>query len=248
MNFQSEDYDLVSDTEIDQILTDLPMEVIQEQFRYQINNPLSTSVNLLDGVMERLVLLREEYAENEDAQANVKTLTINFFTFLIQELEQKFNITTNMDSFGAEEYVRVGSALYNFLILRYKKNVSKFLYKYIIDNKKTIVKEFDSNLKRKDVTSIAIKKKIKNKDDATILSCLPSIIKFIMGIEIDSTEFLQYVSNGKYYEANIIRQLYDTGDLVGNFVPNYFEILTNDYDYIFDVIQTEVRSKLLNKF
>jgi len=248
MIYREEDYDLLSNTEIDMLLVDLPFELIKENLRYQINNPLSSNVNYVESVIEKFMVLRDTYSENEDAIANINTMVMNFFGFLIEEIDRKFGLSINRELLDdPESCIKVGSALYNFLILRYKKNITKFIYKFIIKNKKMLVEEFESSYKRKDVTSIAIKKKIKNKDDILILSNLPVIIKYVMNLEVEPLDFIKYASNDENYEATIIKSLILEGQILGNFVPTYLDIIVNDYNDILDEIQTDVKLKLIKK-
>lgn len=247
MMFPNDEYELASNTEIDILLVDLPFDLIKENLRYQINNPLSSNVNYVESLVEKFLVIRENYAENEDAIQGIENMITNFFGFLIEEIDKKFNlsITTELDE--PETYIKVGTSLYNFLILRYKKNITKFIFKFIMKNKKLLVEEFEPSYKKKDVTSIAIKKKIKNKDDILILSNLPSIIKYIMSLEMEPLEFIRYASNDENYEANYIKSLILEGKIIGNFIPTYLEVIINDYNDVMDEIQTDVKMKLIKK-
>ena len=66
-----EEYELCSDTEIDLLLVDLPIDLIKEQLKAQINNPLYTNVNYVETVVDKFRLLSEEYGDNEDAIKNI---------------------------------------------------------------------------------------------------------------------------------------------------------------------------------
>lgn len=247
MVYTDDDFELVSNTEIDLLLVDLPFDLIKENLRYQINNPLSSNVNYVENVIEKISFIKDEYAENDDVLENVENMTMNFFGFLIQELDNKFNLCVTEELEDPDTYMSVGTSLYNFLILRYKKNITRFIYRFILKNKKLLVEEFESSYKKKDVTSIAIKKKIKNKDDILILSNLPSIIKFIMSLELEPLDFIKYASSDENYEANQLKNLINEGKIVGNFVSPYLSTMMYDYNDVMDEIQTDVKMKLIKK-
>lgn len=247
VRFDEDDYNLSSTTEIDMLLVDLPLELLKENLRYQINDPLSTDVNYVESVIDKIREMKNAYGDIDDAQRNIDSLIVNFFGFIIQEIDNKFKLDIEIDYNDVSEVMETGTNLYFFLILRYRKNITKFLYRYINRNRKKLVEEFESLYKKKDVTTITLKKKIKNKDDVLIISNLPVIIKYIMNLDIEPLEFLDYSAGESHYEGNYIKELITDGDLIGNFVPNYLDVIVNDYDYILDEIQTEIKIKLMNK-
>lgn len=240
-----EEYELCSDTEIDLLLVDLPIDLIKEQLKAQINNPLYTNVNYVETVVDKFRLLSEEYGDNEDAIKNINNFISDFFLFIINEIDERFGLEIEVDESCLQEVIETGLVLYNYLILRYKKNITKFLYKFIMKNKKRLVEEFEG-YKKKDVTSISLKKKIKNKDDVIILSNLPYIIKFILDLEIEPLDFLNYSSSNNYYEGLYISNLIEEGNLVGNFVDKYLEVIKQDRD-VLDEVLADVKLKILKK-
>lgn len=240
-----EEYELCSDTEIDLLLVDLPIDLIKEQLKDQIVNPLYTNVNYVETVVDKFRLLSEEYGDNEDAIKNINNFISDFFLFIINEIDERFGLEIEVDESCLQEVIETGLVLYNYLILRYKKNIIKFLYKFIMKNKKRLVEEFEG-YKKKDVTSISLKKKIKNKDDVIILSNLPYIIKFILDLEIEPLDFLNYSSSNNYYEGLYISNLIEEGNLVGNFVDKYLEVIKQDRD-VLDEVLADVKLKILKK-
>lgn len=247
MFYNEEEYELSSSTEIDMLLVDLPLDLIKENLRSQINDPLTTNVNYVESVIDKLRELNAVYGENPDAVQNINKLTVDFFSFIIEKIDERFSLGIEVDYDNIQETIETGIVLYNFLILRYKKNVTKFLYKFISKNKKKLVEEFDKYAKKKDVTTITLKKKIKNKDDVLIISNLPIIINYIMNLDIEPLDFLKYSCNDEYYEGSYIKNFINAGKLVGDFIEDYLDIIQKDYDYVLDEIQTEIKLKLLNK-
>lgn len=247
MFMDSDNYELSSDLELDSLLSDLPIEVIKESIKEQISDPLSTNIDYVNTIVEKCSVLRKEFAENEDALAQINDLLDNFFRFLITEIDNKFDLTIDVSDESVDSLILIGEILYNFLILRYKKNISRFIYKFIIKNKKSLVEQFEKQSKKKDVTSISLKKQIKNKDDILLISNLPNVIKYIMNLYIEPLDFLKYACDDEYYEGTILRQMILTSKVVGNFVTEYLNLIVYNNDDILDEVQTDVKLKLMKK-
>ena len=247
MNFQSDDYEISSELDTDILLVDLPMNLIREQIRDQINEPLLTNVNYIENVIDIIRTLRTQYEEDPETLATINNFTVDFFSFLINEIDGKFDMGLVTEGFDIDQYIQVGSSLYTFLILQYQKNVTRFIYRFIVKNKKMLVESFEGQTKKKDVTTIAVKKKIKNKDDALIVSNLPSVINYIMNLEIDAMSFLKYIGGDSVYEGAVIKNLIQDGLMIGNFTQAYLNTIRVDYDQVLDDIQTEVKLKLTKK-
>lgn len=247
MQFTDDTYEVVANIETDLLLVDMPLDLIKEQIRHQINNPLGVTTNYIESMVNFIEELLEAKADDEEALSSVHSFVADFFGYVINEINARFEVSVDTDQFQPNDYMVVGTALYNFLILRYKKNVSKFIQRFILKNKKLLVENFDGHVKKKDVTTIAVKKKIKNKDDILILSSLPKVVKYIMSLEIDALDFLKYASNDENYDANIIRDLIHSGNIIGNFTGPYLGLIVSDYDTVLDEIQVEVKMKLMKK-
>lgn len=245
--YDNEFYELTSDLEIDTLLSDLPFELIKENIREQINDPLITNVNYINIITEKRELIHQQFDNNYDALTTVDNQITDFFRSIMQEIDQKFDLGISIDEFESEEIIEYGEIFYNFFILRYKKNVSKFITKFIIKNKKYLVETFENIEKKKDVTQISLKKQIKNKDDLIILSNLPQIIKHIFSLDIDNLDFIKYCCREELYEAIKIKDLIYTARLTGNFVRDYLKLITDKYDNILDEILTEVKFKIIKK-
>jgi len=245
--YDNDIYELTSDLEIDTLLSDLPFDLIRENVKEQINDPLWSNVNYINVILEKRDLLRKQYDNNSDALKSIDNQIYDFFRFIITEINDKFDLGIDVDDFETEEAIEYGEIFYNFFILRYKKNISKFITKFIVKNKKVFVEKFENVEKKKDVTQISLKKQIKNKDDLIILSNLPEVIKFIFYLDIDNLDFIKYCCRDDLYEAIKIKDLIITARLTGNFVREYMTLIKDKYDNILDEILTEVRYKIIKK-
>lgn len=244
------DYDemgLSSNIETEMLLSDLPLELIKENIKLQVASPLTTTVNFMTTVSDKFDTIQEIYSENPEAMANLKSISIDFYGFVNNKIDDAFDLGIDIDESSLGQLRSVSTSLYEFLVLRYKENITKFLIKYIKRNKKALAKQFEHYQKKKDVTSISLKRKLKDKESVLIIANLPEIIDHIISLEIDGDEFLDYVGDG-YYEAELILDLIDASRMSGDFVPQYLNKIKSNHVDTLDEIQADVRVKLLKKF
>lgn len=245
--YDNEEFELSNDLEIDTLLAELPIELLKESIKEQVDDPLQTNVDFINVVIEKSNLLKEEFENDPDNILLINRRLEPFFEFVIHQINDKFDIGLDMDSINSGEFIELAEILYNFFILRYKKNISKFIYKYILKNKKFLSENFEKIDKKKDVSLITLKKTIKNKDEIVILSNLPQIINYILSLEFDPQDFLKYCCREELYEAIKIKSLILDGKMLGNFVKPYLIPIRDTYDNIVDEIQSEVKYKIFRK-
>lgn len=246
--FDDDDFELSSDLDASNFLNDLPFDLIKETISNQISDPLSTNTNYLSIITDKCEILRNQYEDNQDSLNNIDYALKDFFLFIIHEIDNKMNLGVAFDEDTAIPKVNQwGESLYNFFVLRYKKNIGRFIYKFIVKNKKLLTEEYSDISKKKDVTSISLKKAIKNKDDLNILTNLPSIIKTVLTMDIEPQEFMKYACNPDHYEGIVIRDLITLGIISNNFVHDYMSMMFDTNDDIMDEITTEIRMRIINK-
>jgi hypothetical protein len=246
MFIDDENYEPTTSFEIDTLLAELPFELMKENIKDQIENPLSTNINYIDIIVEKTEILKSQFENDMDTINKINNNLRDFFSFIINKLNDKFILGLIVDEEDDETVVKTGEVLYNFLILLYKKNVSKFLLKYILKNKKSLIDYFDKKNKKKDVTSISLKKQLKNKDDILIIANLPQVIKYILNLYIEPLDFIKYCCDEELYEGKIIKDMILSGKLLTNFIPTYLSLL-DDYESILDEISIDIKIRLIKK-
>ena len=245
--FYNDSYELVSTFEIDNLLAEVPFDLIRESIIEQINDPMVTKVNYIDIITDKVSIYRNQFEGNAEAISEINTAIRDFFEFLMTELNKKFDLGLDIEAIITGENVEeVGTSLYKYFILRYNKNITRFITKYIFKNKKFIFEKYGDKTK-KDVSTLAFKKQIKNKEDLVILTNLPSIIDDIIKSDISNEEFLRYSISSDSYEAYIISGLMQNSKLIGDFVDSYLEPCISKHDHVIDELQTEIRQKIINK-
>lgn len=245
--YDQDNYDLSSSVETGGLLAELPFELIKESIMEQIADPMSTNINYIDTIVDKCNMYLEEYSDDEDVVNEVNEQLRDFFVTIITEIDNKFSLGLDINDISSyTNFVEIGEVIYKYFILRYKKNITKFITKFIFSNKKTICGYYADKTK-KDVSTLAFKKQIKNPDDLCILTNLPSIMRYIIELDIEPLQFVELSSGQDNYEAGIIKQLIKSGKLIGDFYEQYMEMCMDSHDYIIDELQTDIRIKILNK-
>jgi len=243
--FDDEEYMRTSDLDIELLLAELPFNLTRENIIEQINDPISIQVNYITTLLDKCDIVKNQFVDNSEVIKEIDTNLRSIFELILREMNEKFRLGVSVNE-SDDDIIKLGEALYTYLILRYKKNVSRFIYRYILKNKKEFIEKFDTT-KKKDITSLALKKQFKNKDDIILITSLPKIIKHIMGLDIEPIDFLDIISKGEHYEASIIKEAILSGQIIGNFIPRYFYLMIDEYEHVMDEIQTDIKLKLINK-
>lgn len=243
----NEDYEILNTIDLDILLSDLPIDLIKENIRYQIDNPLGVASDYSTIVMDKCNTILKEYSQVEDVKNEIEQTMEEFYRFMIHLIDEKFNLDINYENMSAHQVIMTGHILYKFFILRYRKNVSRFIYKFIVKNKKKLAANYTNDDKRKDVVTVVLKKKTKNKDEIRILSNLPLVIKDILSLEHQPEEFMEMCCSTDLYEAEVIKELIEDFTISGNFTDSYLSLILDQYNDILDEIHVEVKIKLMKR-
>jgi len=245
--YDSENYELSSDFETNSLLAELPFQLIKESITEQINDPLSTNIDYIDIIIEKCDAFKSTYENNEDIIRDLNDNLHSFFVSIIEEIDNKFELGLDINTISARtDVIEIGEVLYHYFILRYVKNISKYITKYIIRHKKELA-EYYNDKNKKDVSTLAFKKQIKNPDDLSIITNLPSIIKYIINLDIEPYEFIDLSTGSDNYEGLTIKSLIESNQMLGDFVNKYIGLSVDNHEYIIDEIQTDIKMRLIKK-
>lgn len=243
----NEDYEILNTIDLDMLLSDLPIDLIKENIRYQVDNPLDVASDYSTIVIDKCSTILKEYSQIEDIKNEIEQTMDEFYRFIINLIDQRFNLDINYEDMNTHDIIKFGHILYKFFILRYRKNVSRFIYKFIVKNKKKLAANYTNDDKRKDVVTVVLKKKTKNKDEVRILSNLPLVIKDILSLEHQPEEFMEMCCSNDLYEAEVIKELIEDFVISGNFTDSYLSVILDQYNDVLDEIQVEVKIKLMKR-
>lgn len=245
--FDNDKYELATSMETESLLAELPFDLLKESIREQIADPVSTTTNYIDIIIDKCSIYKDQFEDDENLVNEIDQNLSEFFTFILQEIDAKFELGLDIGYIDNRSIVEVGSALYKYFILRYSKNITKFITKFIFKHKKMFHSEFSGDKNDKDVSTLAYKKQLKNPEDLCIIAHLSDIIKYIVSLDIEPLEFIELTTNDDNYEASIIRQLINSGAIIGNFTQPYLDLCFDSHEYIIDSLHTDIRLKIFDK-
>lgn len=247
--YDREEYEPTTSAEIDIILAELPFDLIKESIVEQIEDPVQITTNYMKIILDKCMYYRDMFNENEEILSELNNSISEFCIFVLDLIDKKFNLALDIESLASsKDIVDITESVYKYFILKYQKNIRNFFITYIFNEKKEICKYY-SNLpiQKKDVSTLAYKKKIKNPEDLCIIINLPSIIKFIISLDTDPLDFIKLSSDKHNYEASVVKKLIKYGSMIGDFVPSYMELCVDSHDYIIDELHTDIRLKIMKK-
>jgi hypothetical protein len=245
--YDSENFELSTDIETNSLLAELPFQLIKETITEQINDPLSTNIDYIDIIIEKCDMFKSSYENDEDVIAELNENLHSFFAFIITKIDDKFDLGLDVNTIASSgKIVEIGQVLYRYFILRYVKNISKFITKYIMKHKKELA-EYYNDKNKKDVSTLAFKKQIKNPEDLSLITNLPSIIKYIINLDIEPYDFVDLSTGSDNYEGTMIKSLINSNQMIGDFVDGYIGLSIHEHDYIIDEIHTDIKMRLTKK-
>lgn len=237
-------YELSSDIDIDMEILDIPLDMLKENIKCQIEDP-TTATNYIEMINDKMDVLFEMYGEDPDQSQKVRDIAVNLYGFIINEICDRFEITHGIEFDNVENVKEYATALYLYLIIRFEKNIYKYTKNYIDSYKKDLAAEYASTSKRKDVTMLSIKRKKKNvnRDDVVILGNLHEIVDGILTQGATPEMFFSLSSGTSNYEASVLSDLFEGGILDGRFVDEYFQIAL-DNETLFERVKYKIIQKL----
>lgn len=244
MQFENE-YDLSSSVELEEKLSGLPLDFLLATIQEQIKDPLSNNVNYVESMTDTLDELERQYEEDPDNMAQIKALRTRIFNTITVEISNRFNMGYEPDLDDLYTLSVRAISMYDFLILNYRRNVRRFLYNFIIKDRKRLIEEYKHYQKKKDVSSLNLKKKLRHKDDVVILSNLPEVVNGVLSLDVDAAEFLSLASDNA--DAVILQNMVLNGQIDSNFTSTYLQYVLNEHDSVVDSILVDVRMRLSEK-
>lgn len=234
------DNEIINVFDVERVLGDLPIDIIKENIKSQINDPLTYSTNQAEQVYETLEEAINEFGHIDEYRNEIFELKDNFSAFLLTEVNNKFNLEIDIENLDDYEVHNIARHCYEFFIVNLKEVLSNFILNYICLNKSDISREFDDEYKKKDVTTINMKKLTKNKDDVIILSNINSVINYILDIEHHPEDFVELAIEQGEYVGESVKELVNSFKIAGNFVFNIINELKLSHNDTIDEIASNV--------
>lgn len=244
MIYSLEEHSVTNSVEIESVLSELSFDLIKENIREQIHN-LDSNIDYIGPIEDRYKVIQEEYADDEDVMRTASDTMHTLYEFVLEEIADSFDIDINMQAISIADLPHTAYSLYNFLVLKARKNITKFYTKYIMKNKKILIEPYLTE-KRKDILSAVLKKQTKNKDDIIALSKCPSIFKSIVfNMDFDSDVLMKFVVDSEYHGLTV-KTLIHSDIVIGNVMDKY-SIMIRDNSDLYDDVYGRVYNKLVKK-
>lgn len=234
------DDDYINGFDIERILGDLPLDIIKENIKSQIDDPLTFMTNHCDQVYETLDEAMDEIGHIDEYRYEINEIRDDFNSFLVTELDTRFSLGIDLDNLQTYEMEEIGKYSYEFFVVDLKRNITNFLMNYICLNKSYLASLFTDEYKRKDVTTTNMKKLTKNKDDVVILANIISVIYNILELELDPEDFMELAVEPGDYAGEAVKEYVRSFKIANNFVYNLF----NEVKYIHNDIIDEFASEI----
>lgn len=225
--------------DVERILGDLPLDIIKENVKSQIEDPLVFISNQCDEVYETIDEAMEEFGHIDEYREELVEMKEDFSIFILKELDNKFNLGVDFDNINDFELHEMAQNCYDFFVLNLNDNISNFLLNYILNNKSSLCEMFGDEYRRKDVTTMNMKKITKNRDDVLILSNLNSVINNILDLEHYPEDFMELSVEPGEYIGSCVTDYVNSFKLAGNFVFNVLnEVKYSHNDVVDELVST----------
>ena len=232
--------DFINGFDIERILGDLPIDIIKENVKTQIDDPLNFMTNHCDQVYETLDEAMDEIGHIDEYKYELNEMRDDFNSFLVLELDNRFGLGIDVENMQSYELEEVGRNVYEFFIVNLKDNLTNFFMNYIYSNKSYLASLFTDEYKRKDVTTTNMKKITKNKDDVVVLANIISVIYHILDLELEPEDFMDLAAEPGEYSGEMIKEYVRSFRIANNFVYNLFNEVKYTHNDIIDEVASEI--------
>lgn len=229
-------------------LSEIPVSLMKEQLRSQFEEPLEYRKR---DILESFI---DKYNESlqievpEDDLDELETLREDFVCFIKDLFEKHLHVGfPTLEDDDVEEQHDLLHFTYRFFIRNIKKNFVNVILNYIDENKEAICNSVN---RKKDITSLSLKKEINDADDIAIIANLSDIVDMVFETyrEGERYDILDFIKNTDYnspsLETQYVTESYEEDRITGNFIECYMDMINNDFRH---EIESKVRTKYLKK-
>lgn len=232
-----------ADTEI--FLSSEPLNLTKAHIASQFKDPLRFNFDYVGSYIETYRYSKLEEITDDDTN-ELELLNDDFVKFMLFMFETRLGIgfPDLVDCNSVEVQHGMFHMTYRYFIINIKHNFSSFCLNYIEQHRKEIL---DIVPRKKDVTSLNLKKDDIDADDIAIIASLSEIIRHIIfDKEHDIDYFLQNSDlDEPRLETELMIDLFDNFKITGNFYPYYRKMVD---DTFLKEIECKVRNKILKKY
>lgn len=228
-------------------IKDLHRTLLEEDIKQQLEDPFDANVNCIEAFNQQVKEVLTDSDIDTDDIKTIKDERLSFYTGIIELISEKYRLdcdTETIASKNLEEVSDICEAMYSFFVLKLKKNIKNMMLNYALSNKKEICKNLDYLKKKKDVTTMSLRKKIEDPDISTIASNIQEVLNYIKSLDIDMTEMIQYIDLD-LYNNSVINDLMNSAIINSNYQVYYFATLWGFQDCNYDDIIARITDGLI---
>ena len=231
------------DTEI--FLSSMPLSIMEDNIKSQFKNPLEyRKVDYVHSFF-RNYKYSVDNAETDEELIEIDDFRSQFVQFMCELFHRALNIgLPDIEDKSKEDQEELIRFTYRYFITNIKRNFVNFILNYIYEHKKHLC---ENAQRKKDISSLSLKKEIDDNDDVLILSNLSDIIDYILNDDsITVTDFIRMSDRKRpSFEAMYIDDRYNDFSITGNFIKNYVNMVDNDFKV---EIEQKVRNHILKQY
>lgn len=241
-------------------LKELSNDLITEGLKSEVDNPYMAHVDFLEQFEEEYEFQMADLDEADDIYQDNKDIARDFYLRVLFMLDDRFHLEIDEEQVGAislEGLKNMTEGLYTFFILKYRKNISKYLIRLVIDNEDSLADALNQSvkemLKQKNyddtVTYSSWTRKVENIRYGSILASVNEVIATVKNIDIDPKDFIEFFNTEKF-EVACVEYAIDHMIITGDFVPYFLDVVFGDevQNDIYDDIVGEVQHTLFKRY
>ena len=241
-------------------LKELSNDLITEGLKSEVDNPYMAHVDFLEQFEEEYEFQMADLDEADDIYQDNKDIARDFYLRVLFMLDDRFHLEIDEEQVGAislEGLKNMTEGLYTFFILKYRKNISKYLIRLVIDNEDSLADALNQSvkemLKQKNyddtVTYSSWTRKVENIHYGSILASVNEVIATVKNIDIDPKDFIEFFNTEKFEVASVEYAI-DHMIITGDFVPYFLDVVFGDdvQNDIYDDIVGEVQHALYKRY
>lgn len=242
--------------EINGIFYMLSDELVFKSLKDQILNVFNMDVKFLDSITvdyykffkSKFDFIEKNYSKNDIVMQRLNKIKSDFYYKILGYLKEVYNFDIEFSqSLLNDEIYNIIEMMYYFLIINFKKNITFYTFKYIMKEKKNLIKTYKPLTNKKGLAFSFFKKQF-SMDDSIIITNLNDIINSIEIVSLQ--DFIKIVTDEDPDELNnfYMRELFLLPDTYAGIGIDNKAIVNKMKNYIKDnsSLKINVKSKILD--
>jgi len=242
--------DVANKAKLYEIAAIVESEFFMESIKEQIAMGLDCSHrDYLKEFEIKLKHITEKYDESD--YSRMMEYRDELYASIVRWIEERYDVTVQYDN---DEIFRIVKQLYRFFVVDLKDAIRSFLFYYIRENYKAILKSTDPELLNTEILNSDKAKDIEDTDSLVLMSNIGTIVDTVIDMGLPFETFIQYAAmSGDILSINELnsasnRVLFISSE-EGVFQTLMKEMKSNSYDHniIADLSSLLISSFIINK-